>query len=80
YALIDLLRGIDEGVEENPSAQKEVETYLEKQGVSIQKNNQISGNNNIQAGQNSTINSKNTTHQQADKIYNIDKIDKADFS
>ena len=71
--LVDLVREI-----ENHDANPEVKAEVEKAVSIINSKNVITGSN-ITAGGNIIIGDNNTT-QHADKIYNINKIDNANFS
>lgn len=83
YALIDLVREVEEQAERNPVLKQQVEVVLN--GAVAVKHNQLTvtgdGNIAIQDVQGSDLKIQTGgTVQQAEKIYNIERIDKADFS
>lgn len=83
YALIDLAREVEEHSASNPAVQQQVEGVLKAPTVGKHNQMTVTGNNNIaiQDVQGSDIKIQTGgTVQNAEKIYNIDKIDKADFS
>jgi len=71
--LLELLSDLKER-ESSPEFQEEMQAAVE-----IINSKNVVQNSNISAGGNVHIGDKNTT-QNADKIYNIDKIDNANFS
>lgn len=83
YALIDLVREVEEQAESDPALKQQVEGVLNAQVAGKRNQMTVTGNGNIaiQDVQGSEIKIQTGgTVQQAEKIYNIDKIDKADFS
>lgn len=84
YALIDIVRELEENTSENTPLRTEVEYYFKSKEANFSNRTVITGNENINlqniSGSLIKIQTGNTTNQNADKIYNIDKIDKADFS
>ncbi len=83
YALIDLVREVEEQAESNPALKQQVEEVLNEQVAGKRNQMTVTGNGNIaiQDVQGSEIKIQTAAAvQQAEKIYNIDKIDKADFS
>ncbi|WP_373549382.1 hypothetical protein [Haliscomenobacter sp.] len=83
YALIDLVREVEEQAESNPVLKQQVERVLNEQVAGNSNQMTVTGNGNIAIqdvrGSEIKIQTGGTV-QQAEKIYNIDKIDKADFS
>lgn len=84
FALLDILNELSENTQTNPTLATEVETFLQERTASTSNSLSIEGNNNtvIQGvtGSNVSINTGTVSNQNAEKIYNIEKIDKADFS
>ena len=83
YALIDLAREVEEHSSDNPAVQQQVEGVLNTPVAGNHNQLKVTGNNNIaiQDVQGSDIKIQTGGKvQNAEKIYNIDKIDKADFS
>ncbi|AEE54579.1 hypothetical protein [Haliscomenobacter hydrossis] len=83
YALIDLVREVEEQAESNPALKQQVEGVLNAQVAGKRNQMTVTGNGNIaiQDVQGSEIKIQTGgTVQQAEKIYNIEKIDNADFS
>lgn len=83
YALIDLAREVEEHSTDNPAVQQQVEGVLNAPTAAKHNQLTVTGNNNIAIqdvqGSDFKIQTGGTV-QNAEKIYNIDKIDKADFS
>ena len=83
YALLNLAQEMEERSEENPALKQQVEAVLNAPAVGKHNQLTVTGNGNIaiQDVQGSDIKIQTGgTQQHAEKIYNIDKIDKADFS
>ena len=74
HALLELLREIETQERENPTLQQELEA-----AISITQSKNVVSGSTITAGGNVHIGDKHVT-QNAEKIYNIDKIDNANFS
>jgi len=74
YALLELLREIETQERENPTLKQELEA-----AISITQSKNVVAGSTITAGGNVQIGDKHVT-QNAEKIYNIDKIDNANFS
>lgn len=83
YALIDLVREVEEHSAGNPAVQQQVEGVLNTPSAGPKNQANVTGDGNIviQDIQESDVKIQTGgTQQHAEKIYNIDKIDKADFS
>ena len=81
--MINLAQEMEERSEENPALKQQVEAVLNTPAAGKQNQLAVTGNNNIaiQDVQGSDIKIQTGGKvQNAEKIYNIDKIDKADFS
>lgn len=80
FALIDMTSVLEEGAKDDPQIKKEIERLEEKneKGISIKDSKNINTGT-IQAGGDVHLGDKNEG-QNAEKIYNIDKINKADFN
>ena len=83
YALIDLVREVEEHGGKKPALKQQVEAVLNTPAAGKHNQLTVTGNNNIaiQDVQGSDIKIQTGGKvQNAEKIYNIEKIDKADFS
>lgn len=83
FALLNLAQEMEERSEENPALKQQVEAVLNTPTAGKHNQLTVTGNNNIaiQDVQGSDIKIQTGGKvQNAEKIYNIDKIDKADFS
>lgn len=74
YALLELLHEIEAQARETPALQQEM-----KAAIAIVDSKNVVVNSHIQTGGDVHIGDKHVT-QHAEKIYNIERIDKADFS
>lgn len=84
FALVNILQEMEEGATANPALAQELEAFLKGGPDSSQISAQVKGEGNVTIQgvkhSNVSVNTGNTSNQKADKIYNIDQIDKADFS
>lgn len=78
------MRALEENTDNNTAVKTEVEDYLKNKEANATNHTIITGNDNINlqdvSGSSIHIQTGNTTNQNSDKIYNIDKIDQANFS